>query len=83
MAWRGEIKTGRRARLLIGDQASVSDNSTRTNFLSGTSENSGRKPSDFRLFTLSGLFVPKSAIQNKSQTVSAIFEMETLPLSMI
>ena len=39
--------------------------------------------SDFRLFTLSGLFAPKSAIQNKSQTVSAISEMETLPLSMI
>ena len=60
---------------------SVSGKSTRTNSPSGTSENNGRNPSDFPLFTLSGLFVPKSPIQNKSQTTCVLCAMKTWTIS--
>jgi hypothetical protein len=84
MAYRGGSKNRpSRANWLSAIKPSVSGNSTRTNFLSGTSENTGRNLSDFRLFTLSGLFALKSPIQNKSQTACAICAMETLPISII
>src|SRR5690349_16760188 len=53
----------------------------RTNFLSGTLANSGKNPTDFRLFTRSGLFARKSPIQNKSQTACAVCAMKTSPIS--